>query len=45
MVVSLAGFIARNILHIDGAMCGSLISVEGGAAFADVIEEPHSAGW
>lgn len=39
MVVWLPG--VRDILHIDGVMCGSnLREVEGGAGFADVIEEP-----
>jgi hypothetical protein len=40
MVVSLARFIAGNILHIDGMMCGLVKSPEGGGGFADVIEEP-----
>jgi hypothetical protein len=45
MVVSLASSTFRNILHIDGVVCGFVKSAEGGGGVADVIEEPHSAGW
>jgi hypothetical protein len=45
MVVLRAGSIGGgNILYIDGAVCGGLRAVEGGAAFADVIEEPSVRG-
>jgi hypothetical protein len=40
MLVSLAGSLTRNILHIDGVVCGLIKSAEGGGGVADVIEEP-----
>jgi hypothetical protein len=44
MVVSLASSTLRNILHIDGAVCGFVKSAEGGGGVADVIEEPPLGG-
>jgi hypothetical protein len=44
MVVSLASSTFRNILHIDGAVCGFVKSAESGGGVADIIEEPPLGG-